>query len=761
MSWKLTKYDLDNENLLTNESLLSLGNGYLGVRGNFEEGYTEGFKSIRGTYINAFHDETEISYGEKLYGFPETQQKLLNVIDAQSVEIYLDDERFSLFEGEVLAFERNLHMDAGFAERYVHWVSPGGKEVRIHFRRIVSFATRELFALDIKVETITPVGTVKIVSTINGDVANYVDKEDPRVASGHAKRLRVTEVSQEASFAIVKDTTYVTNLEVACISSSNLQAESYEYTSQLSDSAIEETYLCEGDGAIHFTKLNIFTDTLRHGEDLIDEGKVLLHRVHDNSFEQLLAEQKTYMDNYWAISDVEIEGDQRVQEGIRFNLYQLLQSVGKDTASNIAAKGLSGEGYEGHYFWDTEIYIFPVFLMTNPEIAKNLLLHRYSTLGHAKERAKELGHEKGALFPWRTITGTESSAFFPAGTAQYHISADIAYSYIQFYLATKDQAFLKNYMAEVLFETARLWEDTGHMQNGQFRIDDVTGPDEYTCIVNNNYYTNVMAKHNLLWAAKVYRMLEEQDGDHLRQLTSRLELTETEVEGWKSAGENMYLPYDEILEINAQDDSFLQKSRWDMKKTPREKFPLLLHYHPLTLYRHQVLKQADTVLAHFLLEDEQDVQTIKNSYDYYEEITTHDSSLSSCVHSIMASKLGYSEKAYSYFNETALLDLENTHKNTKDGLHMANMGGTWLGIVYGFAGLRLKENGLSLSPVLPSEWNSFKFHLRYRARVLKVHKTREATIYTLVEGEGLSFTHNGEALFVESGKELIVLEATV
>ena len=193
-----------------------------------------------------------------------------------------------------------------------------------------------------------------------------------------------------------------------------------------------------------------------------------------------------------------------LQEGIRFNLYQLLQSVGKDPVSNIAAKGLSGEGYEGHYFWDTEIYMFPVFLMTNPEIAKNLLLHRYSILDSARARAKELGHKKGALFPWRTITGPESSAFFPAGTAQYHISADIAYSYIQYYLVTKDEAFLKDYMAEVLFETARLWADTGHMQDDQFRIDSVTGPDEYTCVVNNNYYTNVMAKHNLLWAAKVY-----------------------------------------------------------------------------------------------------------------------------------------------------------------------------------------------------------------------------------------------------------------
>ncbi|WKA55691.1 glycoside hydrolase family 65 protein [Planococcus shixiaomingii] len=756
MTWKLTKFELDNPNLLINESLLSLGNGYLGVRGNFEEGYQEGYKSIRGAYINAFHDETEITYGEKLYGFPGTQQKILNVIDAQTVQIYLDDELFSLFEGEVLFCERNLHMDKGYAERIVHWISPQGKEVKIHFKRLISFTTKELFAIDIQVEAITLVEQVKFVSTVNGDVSNFVDKEDPRLASGHAKRLHVTEVRQENRFSIVKDTTYVTNLEVACVSSSAVQAENHTYDSKGTDTSIEEIYLCAGTHPIRFTKFNVYTDTLRHGENVVEEAVEILQQLQSKTFENLLDEQKAYLDDYWKVADVAIDGDERVQEGIRFNLYQLLQSVGKDPVSNIAAKGLSGEGYEGHYFWDTEIYIFPVFLMTNPEIAKNLLLHRYSILDSARQRAKEMGHEKGALFPWRTITGSESSAFFPAGTAQYHISADIAYSYIQYYLTTKDEEFVKDYMAEVLFETARLWADAGHMQNGQFRIDSVTGPDEYTCVVNNNYYTNVMAKHNLLWAAKVYELLKQADNDRLQQLASQLELTETEVASWQSAGENMYLPYDETLQINAQDDSFLQKGRWDLKNTPSDKFPLLLNYHPLTLYRYQVLKQADTVLAHFLLEDEQDFETIKNSYDYYEQITTHDSSLSSCVHSIMASKLGYQEKAYDYFNETARLDLENTHKNTKDGLHMANMGGTWLGIVYGFAGLRLKESGLSLAPALPVEWNSLEFRLQYQGRLLKVHKNREVTIYTILEGEGLTISHNGQALYLETGKEVEV-----
>lgn len=752
MTWKLTKSELDNENLLINESLFSLGNGYLGVRGNFEEGYKEDSKTIRGTYINAFHDEIEINYGEKLYGFPDKQQKIVNIIDGQSVNIYIDGEHFNLFSGEVISFERNLHMDKGFVERIIHWKSPKGKEVKLDFKRLVSLVTKELFAIDVKVEPISPIDEVKIISTVDGDVENFVDRSDPRVASGHAKRLEVTDVRQNKNARIVKNRTHNTRLEVACVTVSNIDAIDYTLDIKETKRAIEETYVSSG--TVHFTKYNVYTDTLRHGERLIEEALKIHNGIEEYNFEDLLASQRTYLNNFWDKSDVKIDGDVELQHGIRFNLYQLLQSVGKDPKSNIAAKGLSGEGYEGHYFWDTEIYIFPVFLMTNPEIAKNLLLHRYSILDSARERAREMGHTKGALFPWRTITGPESSAFFPAGTAQYHISADIAYSYIQYYLVTNDEEFLKDYMAEVLFETARLWIDTGHMLGGQFHIDNVTGPDEYTCIVNNNYYTNVMAKHNLLWARKVYDLLKERDQEALSALVKRLDVTVEEVEEWQDAGEKMYLVYDDELKINAQDDTFLQKQRWDLENTPKEKFPLLLNYHPLTLYRYQVSKQADTVLAHFLLEDEQDFETMKNSYGYYEAVTTHDSSLSHCAFSIMASKIGYKDKAYSYFIETARLDLDNTHGNTKDGLHMANMGGTWLAIVYGFAGVRVKENGLSLAPSLPKQWDALEFRIQFQGRVIKVELKKDSVNYLVTEGQGLEIRHFGEKIYLDSGVEV-------
>lgn len=739
MTWSISNHAMSAETLLNLESIFALGNGYLGVRGNFEEGYGEGMDSIRGTYLNAFHDVINIPYGEKLFAFPSTQQKLVNGIDSQSIRLYIgtEEEPFNLFEGKVLSYERHLHLDKGYAEREIHWQSPSGQEIKISFRRLISFQYRELFAIDISVEAVNFMGPIKIVSTVNGDVRNYTAVNDPRVASGHAQLLSVKECGTREEYACVMSETTESSLQMACVTR-------HEYSGspqvQVDSNAtkVENTYIFSLEEPVHFTKWNVYTDTLRHGEHPIDQGIKLQEQLKGKNFEDLVVLQKGYMDQFWKSSDIIIENDTSLQEGIRFNVYQLLQSAGRDPFSNISAKGLSGEGYEGHYFWDTEIYLFPVFLMTHPDMAKQLLVYRYSTLEQARERAREMGHAKGALFPWRTISGTECSSFFPSGTAQYHISADIAYSYIQYYLAVEDRNFLLQYGAEVLFETARLWIEIGHDYKGAFHIDEVTGPDEYTCCVNNNYYTNVMAQNNLKWAVKSYEILEAYDQLGWATLCDRLGVSAEEVECWKQAFNTMYLPYDEELGVNPQDDTFLRKKVWDFENTPKEKYPLLLNYHPLTIYRYQVCKQADTVLAHFLLEDAQDIETIRRSYDYYEGITTHDSSLSTCIFSIMASKVGYTDKAYEYFTETARLDLDNTHGNTKDGLHLANMGGTWMAIVYGFAGVRLKESGLSLAPSIPASWERYAFRIRYRGRLIQFQINKGSIHLELLEGEELT-----------------------
>lgn len=754
MSWIIQSNQPDQARLLQEESTYFTGNGYLGVRGNLEENdhaiHPTG--TIRGTYLNAFHDITDIAYGEKLNGFPETQQKLVNIMDAQTVLIYFGEEeakeRFTLNDGEIIEYSRTLHMDKGYTERYVHWRSPQGKEIKLRFKRIVSFCNKELFAQEITLEPVNYFGPVTVSSLLRGDVTNFADATDPRVGSDHVKLLRVTDAFAEGHTAGIENETLHSKLRAACVSTCRINLDA-RGESILMDERIETTLTFELKAQAVLTKLSIFTDSLRHGEAPLQAAGELSHRLFNLSFQEITEDQHNYLNEFWRQADIQIGGDQALQEGIRFNLFHLLQSAGRDRHSNIAAKGLSGEGYEGHYFWDTEIYMLPVFLMTNPELAKSLLLYRYSILDSARARAREMGHGQGALFPWRTISGGECSSYFPAGTAQYHISADIAYSFVQYYLVTGDFEFIQHHGAELLIETARLWIDTGHYHEGKFKIDAVTGPDEYTAIVNNNYYTNVMAKYNLKWAARVVEELKERAPEALADVTAKIGLKDTEMDDWLQAAEQMYLPYDQELHINPQDDSFLHKEVWDFDGTPADHYPLLLHYHPLTLYRYQVCKQADTVLAHFLLEDEQEEAIIRSSYHYYEKITTHDSSLSSCVFSIMAAKIGELDKAYDYFIETARMDLDNTHGNTKDGLHMANMGGTWMAIVFGFAGLRIKDSGLSLAPILPKQWTSYSFKIMYLGRLLSIQVDQNGPKVTLLSGNELTIRLFGQEVLYD------------
>lgn len=725
--WIISDNSLDINSLLKNESIFNVSNGYIGIRGNFEEKYPENFPTIRGTYINAFYEVEAIPYGEKAYAFPDTMQKIVNIGDAQNIDIIIEGEKFSLFQGTVNEFKRYLDMKHGYYKREIWWSSPKGKEIKIKITRIASLDNLELLAIHYEVEKINFNGEVIIESSISGDVNNYTDENDPRLAASGANILNVDSITFENEIMQVTSQTK-NSKEMVGITVKHSCNIDYNLTINKDATTITGIYKLEpSERIIEFTKYVVYTDSRRF-EDVNSSGKKIIDIVSKKEFNELLKEQYDYLKEFWTLADIKIHGDEKLQQGLRYNLFQLLQAVGKDSVSNITAKGLSGEGYEGHYFWDTEIYILPFFTLCQPKLARHLLEYRYKILDVARKRAKELGHKKGAAFSWRTITGEECSSYFPAGTAQYHINADIAYAYIQYYLATEDMNFIKGFGAEVIFETARIWIEIGHFQDGLFKIDAVTGPDEYTAIVNNNYYTNVMAKYNLKWAVKLYDLLQSKDKETFHRLCEKINLEKEEIDLFHKAYENMYLPYHEGYKINAQDDSFLSKAIWDFKNTPKEKYPLLLNYHPLTIYRYQVLKQADTVLAHLLIEDESDFHTIKNSYDYYEKITTHDSSLSCAVYSIMASRIGYDHKAFDYFIETARLDLDDTHGNTKHGIHTANMGGTWMAIVYGFGGLRIKEDYICLNPKLPKEWEELKFKFLYKEASIQVDMRKNKTI---------------------------------
>ncbi len=743
-NWVISSNSISEKDLLKNEAIFNTSNGYIGIRGNFEEGYKESYKTIRGTYMNAFYENVPITYGEKAYGFPEIMQKSVNLPDAQGITVVIDGERFSIFDGELLSFNRYLNMKEGYTKREIHWKSPKGKEIKINITRVASFSRLELFAIKYAIEPVNFVGEIVIESVVNAEVNNYFDRNDPRVGeSSHAFIL--DNVSIDFNNEIIQVTADTRNSRNKVAVSTYHKSEGYsDYLIDKGKKSVKLFFKYNNVGdSVEFIKYNVFTDSRRYQNPIV-EGMKIIEELIPISMECILLEQEKYLNDFWKMSDILLDGDDRLQQGLRYNIYQLLQGVGKDSLSNITAKGLSGEGYEGHYFWDTEIYVLPFFTLCNPKLAKQLLRYRYNILDASRKRAIELGHKKGAAYSWRTITGDECSAYFPAGTAQYHINADIAYAYSKYFEITGDYEFIEDFGAEVMFETARIWIEIGHFHKGKFKIDCVTGPDEYTAIVNNNYYTNAMAKNNLYYAVKWYRLLQDKNINCLEVLCKKIGLTEEEVNVFEDAYRNMYLPYDNELGIDAQDDAFLSKDIWDFENTPKNMYPLLLNYHPLTIYRYQVLKQADTVLAHFLLEDETNLETIKRSYDYYERITTHDSSLSYAIYGIMASKVGYKEKAYNYFIETATLDLDNSHGNTKDGVHIANMGGTWMSILYGFLGFRVKEEYISFRPRLPKVWNNIELSIKYKKAVIKVKVSSQSCILDIDTNDEISIMINNE-----------------
>lgn len=774
----LKDFPLDNDSLKLGETIFHNANGYLGVRGNFEEGYPEGYDSIRGTYINGFYDFASMPQAEKLYGLIEEKQTMLNVADTQGITLSVEGETFSLFEGTVLERERLLDMDRGFTLRRILWRSPSGKTVRVSVKRMASFYLLPLFLVEYRAEAVDFSGEVKLISSHKGDVRNYFDPKDPRVAGESFQHLFVQSVEEQEGVSLITSATSKSGLTVVSAVANRLAVEKCQAGTfgagnaagqaetsgvvniagvvserSFSESEARETFTFPveaGDSAVLY-KYTILCDSIRC-EKVQAEAVKLMEQALSMETEELYRRQEEYLQKFWQDCAVEVEGDADLNEAICYNLYQLVQSAGKDVHCNIAAKGLSGEGYEGHYFWDTEMYLQPFYILNAREISKNLIRNRYSILEHAKENAKLLGHKKGAAFPWRTIMGKECSGYFPSGSAQYHISGDIAYCVTAYYLATKDLELLEECGAEILLETARLWMDMGNYYKGKFHINTVTGPDEYTCLVNNNYYTNALAQHNLRWAVKALELLKASGRE--KRLVEKTGITAEELAGFTEAADAMYLPYDEELGINPQDDSFLQKAVWDVAAIKEEEKPLLLHYHPMYLYRYQVCKQADTVLAHFILEDAQDLETIRRSFAYYEKVTTHDSSLSTCIYSIVASRLGLVDKAYEYFGESAKLDLFNTHKNTKDGIHTANMGGTYMAIVYGFGGLRIKERGVCLNPVIPRQWQGYKFRFLYEDASLEVSVDRERCRISLLKGSAKELLVYGETYTVEPGREL-------
>ena len=735
------------------ETMFALANGFLGIRGVLEEGEPV---HEPGVFLNGFYEQRPITYGERAYGFPREGQSMLNVPDGTPMRLYVVDEPFLLHRAELLSFCRRLDMRTGVLERRVAWRSPAGARLALRTSRVVSLADRNLAVIGWELSSEDMAAEVALSSELVLHAPLPVATDDPRLAEPPSGRGVLRSAGREAGGlrAVLGYTTEGSGLVLACGMDHGVEhmerlAAEWEcredcvalvFRGEVSPGRPIQlwkalAYHYDGNGVppeeVRARAARTLDDALRRGLDGVMER------------------QRAHVVRFWNRADVEVEDtDPHRQQVIRWNLFQLLQASERAEGHGIGVRGLTGRTYEGHYFWDTEIYVLPFLIYTNPQMARSLLLFRHRMLDKARERARELGH-RGATFPWRTIDGREASAYYAAGTAQYHINADIAYALRKYVEVTGDVDFLHSHGAEILVETARLWADLGFFsarRGGRFCINGVTGPDEYNTVVDNNCFTNLMARENLRYAAETVEAMRRDNGTALAELVRRTGLGTGEPVAWRTAAEQMYLPWDERLRIHPQDDTFLDKERWDFAATPENRYPLMLHYHPLNLYRAQVIKQADTLLAMFLLGDCFTAEEKKRNFDYYDPLTTHDSSLSVCIQAIVAAEVGYAAKALEYFRFAAEMDLSDIGGNVMHGAHIASIGGTWMALIYGFGGLRDYGGRIAFSPRLPAAWRALRFPLTIRGSRLRVEIRHDNTNYQLEAGDALTVFHADEAL---------------
>jgi alpha,alpha-trehalose phosphorylase len=757
--WNVIEKAFHPEFLAQLETMLALGNGYLGMRGCPEEG---GPNAENGTFINGFYETRPIVYGEEAYGFAKTGQSICNVTDSKIIKLFVDDEPFWLPDASLLSYDRRLNMKSGTLDREILWETPAGKQVSITSRRLVSFANRHVAVISYCVKLLNAQAFVVISSEMaTNEPSARSNGDDPRLARAFSGRVLHQRTSYSKDRRIVLcHATGKSRFTLTCATDHALETScpyAYKVVRTPDFGQVAFTIEARAGCPIQLTKYIVYhTSQTASAEELCGRAEWTMDRVMNEGFQQLLASQEQYMDDFWRRSDVRVKDIREdrtkrstveIQQAIRFNLFHILQASARAEDTGVPAKGLTGQAYEGHYFWDTEIYLLPFLTYTSPRIARNLLAFRYKMLPQARARAKELGH-RGAMFPWRTISGEEASAYYAAGTAQYHINADIMYALRKYVQATGDEVFLRNCGAEMLVETARLWLDLGFYSDakgGKFCINGVTGPDEYNAVVNNNAYTNLMARENLRYAAQVVESLRTADPDAYNALVPNTALEPSEVKAWIRAAENMYVPYDEKLKIIPQDDDFLDREPWDFRNTPHDHYPLLLFYHPLNIYRKQVIKQADVVLAMFLLGNVFSPEMKECNFDFYDPLTTGDSSLSSCVEAIIAAQTGDMEKAIRYGMAALLMDLADAGGNVKDGCHIASMGGTWMMLIYGFGGMRDDDGTLSFWPRRAPEENAIlRFPLTYRGQLLEIEIGLEKAEYALREGERLVIRHETE-----------------
>lgn len=750
--WCLREPELDLDRLARTESLFTVSNGHIGLRGNLDEGDPH---VLPGSYLNSVYEQRPLPYAESGYGYPESGQSVINVTNGKLVRLLVDDEPFDVRYGLLDRHERVLDFRAGLLDRQVEWTSPAGQQIQVRSRRLVSLTQRGIVALCYEVEPVGGPARVVVQSELVADEELVqLSKGDPRAAAALSHPLVSEEASASGSGGHLVHRTKQSGIRVGAAMEHVVSAPDGVEVG-ISAAAVDDwarvsiTAKLQPGQRLTIVKLVAYGWSHRRSMPAVrDQVAAALTAACATGWDELAAEQREYLDAFWERADVEVDGDPELQQAVRFGMFHVLQAGARAERRPIAAKGLTGPGYDGHAFWDTETFVLPVLTHTTPSAAADVLRWRHATLPMAEERATQLGL-KGAAFPWRTINGEECSGYWPAGTAAFHINADIAHALARHVAATGDVQLEREIGVDLLVQTARLWMSLGHRtMQGQFRIDGVTGPDEYSAIADNNVFTNLMAARNLRAAAEV--AVRHPD------LASLLEVGAEEAAAWRDAAAAMYVPYDESLGVHPQSEGFTLHHPWDFAGTAPEQYPLMLHFPYFQLYRHQVVKQADLVLAMQLCGDAFTPEQKRRNVDYYEPLTVRDSSLSSATQAVLAAEVGYLSLAYDYAAEALLMDLRDLHHNTAGGLHMASLAGGWTALVAGFGGMRDEAGLLSFDPCLPEGLDRLAFRIVRGEGVLLVEVLPDQVTYRLLRSEqALRIRHRGEELEVPAGRPVV------
>lgn len=738
--WVVREPNLDLELLGQAESVFALSNGHIGLRGNLDEGEPH---DTPGTYLNSFYEKRPLPYAEGGYGYPESGQTIINVTNGKLIRLLVEDEPFDLRYGRLRHHERVLDMQAGVLTRDVEWESPAGRVVKLHTERLVSLTQRAIAAIRYEVEVLDAPALLVVQSEL---VANEAlparDDDDPRVEAAMTDPLMAEQHRSDDAGATLVHQTRASGLRVAAAMDHEVSGpDGIKMTSESTEDVGRTTIISRlkpGERLSIVKYLSYGWSSRRSLSAVHDQVRAALAAARYTGWQGLLDEQRDYLDEFWSVADIEIDGDAELQQAVRVATFHVLQAGARAERRAIGAKGLTGPGYDGHTFWDTETFCLQLLSHVAPDAAADALRWRQSILPLAKERAAQLGL-KGAAFPWRTIRGQECSGYWPAGTAAFHINADIADAVRRHVAATGDVEFEREVGLEILVETARLWRSLGHHDHaGEFRIDGVTGPDEYTAIVDNNVYTNLMAQLNL-------RVAADTAARHART-AARLGVDAEEMASWRDAASSMRIPYDETLGVHPQSEGFTKHQVWDFAGTKPDMYPLLLNVPYFDLYRKQVSKQADLVLAMQLRPDAFTPEQTARNFAYYESITVRDSSLSACTQAVVAARTGHLDLAYDYLAEAALVDLDDLAGNSDHGVHIASMAGTWIAVVSGFGGMQCDATGLRFAPRLPPALSRISFGMRWQGRQLRVQIRPDEADYQLVDGPPMRLSHHGEPL---------------